>query len=213
MFSVYFFFAACICLCSFQIGLSNKFNPNSNIFVIFGRPGSGKSTITNELVKEMGDACISIDLDVCIPQQLKDDLAKGIYPKSDERIKFMNMACDYVDDYLNGKINCNEINYKVISFSFVNNDMRNVFRHRYPDATWILIDTPSNIAEIRIEERKGHFYKGPPKEIVNLYKEKSNDWEFDDVEFTHIKIDGAMDLPYNTNKIKSILLSRSQKNN
>jgi hypothetical protein len=58
----------------------------------------------------------------------------------------------------------------IISFSFVNTDLRNVFRQRFPHAQWVLMDTTEMEAQRRIEQRQGHFFKGqqPPQSQQRL---------------------------------------------
>lgn len=46
----------------------------------------------------------------------------------------------------------------IISFSFVNTDLRIAFRDAFPDAHWILIETSDDLAKERISKREGHFY-------------------------------------------------------
>ena len=45
-----------------------------------------------------------------------------------------------------------------MSFSFVNEDLRNFFRVRFPFARWFLVDTDVETAGRRIRARRGHFY-------------------------------------------------------
>jgi energy-coupling factor transporter ATP-binding protein EcfA2 len=60
-------------------------------FVVFGRPGSGKSTIADaaaELLKEEGRSILRVDLDECVPQWMRDNFSHGIYPVSCRLIMF-----------------------------------------------------------------------------------------------------------------------------
>ncbi len=50
--------------------------------VVFGKPGAGKTTISNAAVQKIGDhcgskICLLLDLDVVIPDWMKDNFAKG----------------------------------------------------------------------------------------------------------------------------------------
>ena len=47
----------------------------------------------------------------------------------------------------------------LVSFSFVNEDLRIYFRQFFPHGRWILLDTKENMAKERIDKREGHFYK------------------------------------------------------
>ena len=192
-------------------------NNSCSIYVIFGRPGAGKTTVaekarelyphtvvpgtslSSSLPSASSSSSISnariqcLDLDVCVPQWMRDNFSKGIYPTLKQRQAFATSACDYIDDELrklsapgagatdpvgavgavneddNGtmgeeKVQVHKIVPKkipvLISFSFVNTDLRDVFRSRFPDATWILMDTSDSEAQDRIHQREGHFYKG-----------------------------------------------------
>merc|ERR1711924_122109 len=53
----------------------------------------------------------------------------------------------------------------IVSFSFVNTDLRDIFRSRFPNAEWILIETGQEECNKRINERKGHFYKGDARNM------------------------------------------------
>mmetsp|Transcript_29866 Transcript_29866/g.55092 ORF Transcript_29866/g.55092 Transcript_29866/m.55092 type:complete len:104 (-) Transcript_29866:76-387(-) len=76
--------------------------------VIFGRPGSGKTTISEaaavRLLNTDGDHGTSskqyqylfLDLDVCVPQWMKENFSKGIYPTLKQRADFISNACDHV---------------------------------------------------------------------------------------------------------------------
>jgi hypothetical protein len=124
-----------------------------------------------------------LDLDVAIPQWMKDNFAKGIYPTFAERQDFAKGCCQYVRDEL-GKMKMRDTSlnntashsgssqrrekgtrtraqiYVLISFSFVNTDLRDVFRSAFPDAIWILIHTLEEESNRRIQLRKDHFYQG-----------------------------------------------------
>lgn len=99
----------------------------------------------------------------------KENFAKGMYPTLQQRQEFVSDACNYVKD----EINNFAIRYRstngpvqheqfivIISFSFVNSDLRESFRERFPNAQWILVDTKEDVAQERIQARKDHFYKG-----------------------------------------------------
>mmetsp|Transcript_21240 Transcript_21240/g.38569 ORF Transcript_21240/g.38569 Transcript_21240/m.38569 type:complete len:94 (+) Transcript_21240:186-467(+) len=45
----------------------------------------------------------------------------------------------------------------IVSFSFVNTDMRDIFCQRFPNALWALLDTTASEADERIQTREGHF--------------------------------------------------------
>ena len=53
--------------------------PQPPIWIIFGRPGAGKTTIANVVVDRLGSVeTLALDLDVCVPQWMRDNFAKGV---------------------------------------------------------------------------------------------------------------------------------------
>ena len=220
--------------------------PTPQLFIIFGRPGAGKSSIANEVAKLVScgktfeqsettgkNKVKFLDLDVCIPEWMKLNFQKGIYPTLDERESFALDACKYVEEeasfnsVIDNSIDLDDDddhgdisnpNIIVISFSFVNNDLRDVFRERFKDLVWILVDTNSDIAEYRIATRDpNHFYKGGPEKKLNdsfpyrsNHKKKStnqpkrddnSDWKFDEVHFQHIILNGEDSVEQNANHV------------
>lgn len=168
------------------------------LLVIFGRPGAGKTTVSEKVIELLeqeetttsttadAKSTVQIDLDVCVPQWMRDNFAKGMYPTLVQRQEFALGACDYVDRELKEFLTCSFQNssdsspspstlpsqssssssspsrFMIISFSFVNTDLRDTFRSRFPQATWILVNTSDEISQERIQMRQGHFYKGAP---------------------------------------------------
>ena len=109
--------------------------------IVFGRPGAGKSTIADRLVAHPDANAYNLDLDVCVSQRMRDNFARGIYPTLVERQAFASDAADYVTTASAGKDAC-----CVVSFSFVNDDLRDSFRTRFPGATWALVDASDALA-------------------------------------------------------------------
>ena len=92
--------------------------------IIFGRPGAGKTTIAEALVADPKADCYGVDLDVCVPQWMRDNFAKGIYPTLDERRACAATAAEHVlAETADGPSRC------VVSFSFVNQDLRDYFQY------------------------------------------------------------------------------------
>jgi hypothetical protein len=92
------------------------------MFVVFGRPGAGKTTVAdnaadkvrqwqhknvNNRIKSMG-----LDLDVCISERMREDFARGIYPTLDQRLQFGQQACDYVEGMINRELQKKEAGQK-----------------------------------------------------------------------------------------------------
>jgi len=178
------------------------------MIVIFGRPGAGKTTLSNHVVKIIAaykKKVLALDLDVCVPQWMRDNFSNGIYPNLEQRQEFASSACDFVAAKL--KQIDDVISSVIVSFSFVNTDLRDAFRERFPDAIWVLMDVTDEIAKERIDAREGHFYKGAPalsndekknrispseQEETKLYdnNEDNSAWNFAPVTFAHINLNG-----------------------
>ena len=110
----------------------------------------------------------------------------------------------------------------IISFSFVNTDMRVEFRNRFPHSEWILVDTSKDVAEERIVSREDHFYKGSggtadaknDQEEINTNKTKedsdtsdkdNSEWEFKPVDYPHVILDGNDEVATNAQKIVDVI--------
>ena len=97
----------------------------------------------------------------------------------------------------------------VISFSFVNTDLRTAFRDAYPESQWILVDTSDGLAKERISKREGHFYKNTDnakevEEDTTTKTDKDDDnseWNFQPVIFPHKILDGRQDVEVNSKQI------------
>jgi gluconate kinase len=220
--------------------------PSHSMVVVFGMPGAGKTTISNEALKKLETnnknansqpPCISLDLDVCVPSWMKDNFAQGIYPTLDQRNQFATTACDYVDAEIK-KIGIDQKKNHdgagtdtsslliIISFSFVNTDLRDHFRARFPAAKWALVDVVKSTAQERIDKREGHFYKGAPSKSNSESKTKQQDttetvkeetvvgdgdsdnseWEFAPVDFDHVKLDGLISVEENADRVIQMLI-------
>ena len=200
-----------------------------SIYILFGRPGSGKSTVASSTILSTyfeQNNHIAVDLDICITQSMKDNFALEIYPTLEERNQFAISACNYVDECIR-KSQCHSC---LITFSFVNTDLREIFRARFPTAKWILIDTNASEADKRIVERQGHFYKNKMSEKVESsgittspnsnssasstseQKERESstkgpEWKFADVDFEHVRLNGLDRVDDNVNKLIAIMES------
>jgi len=81
---------------------------SSSIVVVFGRPGAGKTTVATAVIKVFEDENLKVhdfvvhglDLDVCVPQWMKDNFARGMYPTLEQRNKFAIGCCKYVREKL-----------------------------------------------------------------------------------------------------------------
>jgi hypothetical protein len=224
------------------------------VVVVFGMPGAGKSSVADaafQILEEEGFPssvgvvdegyspppsfdCLKLDLDVCVPQWMRDNFAEGIYPNIHERRVFGQSCCAYVKESLTTNWNNNTTKTKhlptasitIVSFSFVNADLREIFRKEFPNSHWILIDTTEEEAQRRIEQRKRHFYKGKknnnhndsssiakeeeePKNAIKLDNTDkdldNNDWNFAPVLFPYTKLNGLDPIGVNARKVAQII--------
>lgn len=210
------------------------------IVVVFGRPGAGKTTVTtavesllrqrqqdaslpnnneSDVVSSDDLSILPLDLDVCIPQWMKDNFAAGIYPNLQERQEFAVGMCNYIDEAMQKWHERKHPHAKhlvtLCSFSFVNQDLRDIFRKRFPEAIWVLINTSEAEAQRRINEREGHFYKGKTEkqavetggEACHSAKSDSDnsEWDFAPVTFPHTALDGNELVDRNAEKTVQIL--------
>jgi gluconate kinase len=183
------------------------------LMVLFGKPGCGKTTTAN-FTLDRTPGCVGLDLDVCISDEMKANFAKGIYPSSNERVEFMECACDYVEHELKSRaLDADRVKSCLVTFSFVNDDTREVFRRRFPGAKWLLLDVPNAAAEERINARRGHFYKGGPKAIDSkpiASDDNTSEWEFQSVKFDHLILDGLDAVPVNAARIIAEIQRQTQ---
>ena len=250
---------------------SHHDHPNCNnhpMVVVFGRPGAGKTTVAEHAASilranhgendgddndDNDDTILTLDLDVCVPQWMKDNFAKGVYPTLEQRLEFADLICAHVEEK-----ECQQQSEQrqqqrqqqrqgptmgpppprtmtIVSFSFVNTDLRTVFGQRFPHAKWALVDTTPEEAHCRIEQRQGHFYKGRQgsttgsrqrqhttveKEqddhgtdgdcdtLTSLSKtidEDNSDWEFAPVTFEHLILPGTESVEQNAERVVDLV--------
>ena len=174
---------------TFAVTAEQRQNLGDSVLWIGGSPCAGKSTIAERLIAhpDAGGA-YNVDLDVCVPQRMRDNFARGIYPTLAERRAFASDAAKYVVTESDGKgAVC------VVSFSFVNDDLRDSFRARFPEATWALVDASDALAGERISQRDGHFYDPPPA--------RGDEWLFAPVAFDHLVLDATRPVDENVAKL------------
>lgn len=143
-----------------------------------------------------------------------------MYPTLAERFEFISTACDYVSDRVDENQSGNKPLVQIISFSFVNTDMRVEFRKRFPHSEWILVDTSKDLAEERILSREDHFYKGSGGTQNNDVKDDpttkstessdaadvdNSEWEFKPVDYPHVILDGNDEVATNAQKVVDVI--------
>jgi gluconate kinase len=198
--------------------------------VVFGRPGAGKTTVANAAVEKFktldeckNAVCLGLDLDVCVPQWMKDNFANGNYPTLAQRQEFAKDCCKYVENELEENWQNGSVKHlsTIVSFSFVNTDLRDIFRSSFPDTKWVLVDTTEEAASQRMNARDDHFYKGDTTSKIasdssNDEVEAENgsdkpdadnsDWQFAPVTFPHVILDGNRPIDDNAGKVLDVLL-------
>ncbi|KAI2490703.1 hypothetical protein MHU86_23864 [Fragilaria crotonensis] len=255
---------------------NNGDNDNSDhppMVIVFGRPGAGKTTVADRAAALLHEQCqnskariiedddgdegcatygndnvvLALDLDVCVPQWMKDNFAKGLYPTLAQRLEFAELACAHVEtkhkehhqqqrliEQYENVDDAPTPTILIVSFSFVNTDLRHAFRQRFPRALWALVDTSEDEAQRRIEERRGHFYKGrrapPPLQQGNddattemafttstsaikstgtsgtaIQDENNSDWEFAPVTFDHLILPGDESVERNAERVVDLV--------
>lgn len=105
-----------------------------------------------------------------------------------------------------------------------------MFRARFPKATWLLVDTSVEEANLRISQREGHFYKvvstaSPSSSSLSTTtintsitedteKTKSlsqsddvdnSEWKFDKVDYPHIVLDGNAAIKTNAQRVVDVI--------
>jgi gluconate kinase len=213
-----------------RIHYSDSGAPSPSIFVLFGVPGAGKSTVASLAFEKLRSRqytttttrysnLIWLDLDNCVSQEMKDNFARGIYPTLREREEFARTACAHVNE------RCELLRARcaIVSFSFVNADLRETFRESFPNSTWILLNTAQDIAQERIKQRKDHFYRvkghatekpGSTLNAEGTAKSKVDNsvWTFAPISFPHSVLNGEDSPEANADQIIQIV-ERTQMQN
>ena len=215
------------------------------LFVVFGIPGAGKTTIAKQVVKKLSSSntgtsvdnndnktasfattllknyvLLDLDLDDCVPEWMRLNFAQGIYPTLQQRNEFAVSCCNYVNESIravkessNPEGTSTKPILVIVSFSFVNDDLRTNFRNEFPDSHWILINTSETEAQRRIEQRSNHFYKGKisnhdadcHESVGTRTGRDNNEWNFATVKFLHTIINGHQPIEETSSEIVAVI--------
>ncbi len=149
-----------------------------NKFVIlFGWPGSGKSTVGKLVSEKMG--YLFYDMDVTLPESMKEKLRNGILITEEEIEGYVKVMIEDIDTLLKkGSV--------VASLSLFLNKHRLLFKDKFSEAQCFSLDVSQDILQQRLHERKEHFFDDKLfNEILSVYEP---------VNFDHISIDADKDL-------------------
>jgi gluconate kinase len=221
---------------------------NPILFVVFGIPGAGKTTIAKHVVQKLlatstanvgdGDGAalaqlqhsiLDLDLDDCVPEWMRLNFAQWSYPNLQQRNQFADSCCDYVNESIqkfiesttntitrgNPRQSVGQQLLVLVSFSFVNEDLRIHFRQQFQNSRWILIHTSEIEAQRRIEQRNNHFYKGKPKHhstesidaVCHPNSSDNHEWNFAPVTFPHTIINGHNPIEQTSYEIVALIRS------
>lgn len=136
--------------------------------MVLGRPGAGKTTIADCAVSFLSEQeslhYIGLDLDVCVAQWMRENFDRGVYPMLRERQEFALGSCDYVDAKLQEQallhVDTNITMAAIVSFSFVNTDLQDIYRYRFPHAVlstpprWKLLTASTNASATSSKEHR-----------------------------------------------------------
>lgn len=204
------------------------------MIVLFGKGGAGKNTISSAIMSLLQKDGIltktevtNIDLDIYIPYWMKSNFIKGLYPTLSQRKNLITIACDNLHANIYDKksqTNSSAI-FAIITFSFINDDTRRIFRENFPHAIWVLVDVSEKLSQKRMENRVGHFYKGEVRESRGMRSlrdndispiayvepisnsEANNNYErnFSRITFPHVVLDGTESVESNAKRVVAIV--------
>jgi gluconate kinase len=127
-----------------------------------------------------------------------------------QREAFATDACNYVAKAIDDGVAVGT-DAAIVSFSFVNTDLRTIFRKRFPKSEWLLIETNDAEASNRIKQRTGHFYNGNTSREKMSEPEHDNDagrnseWTFAAVDFQHTIVDGMLPIGDNARLVADVV--------
>jgi gluconate kinase len=135
----------------------------SNLLIVFGKPGAGKSYVAEILEKQFG--YFSYNGDDGLPQDMKDALFRKIHITDEMRRRFLeNMVAEI-------KKLSRQHNKLVVHQTFLKENMRKKILNEFPNAWFVLVECNDNIREKRYMERK-YFNLGLPylRKMTNLFE-------------------------------------------
>jgi carbohydrate kinase (thermoresistant glucokinase family) len=118
------------------------------IYILFGLPGTGKSTIGKMLAYKL--KIEHHDIDEYIPKNLRERIKKGIPVSEEERNKVFERFANDLKKFSNEK------DY-VISAYIAKERHRNLIKKSCNSIVFFYLNAPEEILIERLKSRKGHF--------------------------------------------------------
>ena len=147
------------------------------LVVLFGWPGSGKSSVGKAVSLKLGYRFY--DMDVTLPEPMKEKLRKGVLVTEEEINGYVQEVIKDIDSLLKKES-------VVASLSLFLNKHRLLLKQRFPEATFFSLEAQLDILKKRLHERKNHFFD------ETLFDETLSVYE--PVNFDHVSIDADHDL-------------------
>jgi len=194
---------------SVEVGIfDSKHCRSVSVFILFGRPGSGKSTVAATAINSLSN-CFGVDLDICVFRNTCTNFEQGIHrsPTLEQRLVFAQKACDFLAARIREGCSAGHT-ICIVTFSFVDTSTRNSFRSRFPAARWILMDTHEIVASQRLAARKKKCSKAWVL-TQNLDRGKTQsrgpEWGFAPVLFEHTRLDGLVAVDVNAAVVAALV--------
>ncbi len=130
-------------------GESNAIRPRKNLIIIYGLPGSGKTTIAEAIAAAFrAHVC---DWDDCIPPAIKKKIRKKTLPTEEERDALIGQYIGRIAEMLTA--------YPVVaSCSLPFRRHRQQIRQHFPGVLFLYLDAPFAVLQQRLSRRQRHFF-------------------------------------------------------
>lgn len=145
--------------------------------ILFGMPGSGKSTSGKIVSEKLGYAFY--DMDATLPETMKEKLRNGSLITEEEIVGYVKETVEEVDLLFREKS-------AVVCLSLFLEKHRLLFKQRFPKALFFSLEARPEVLQDRLMQRKNHFFN------EKLFKETLVTYE--PIGFDHYSIDANKDL-------------------